>query len=74
MRHHDHRFEWDRADFRAWAQAAAHAHGYTVVFRPVGEQDDEVGPPTQMAVFTRDDPAPGTGPQGERAGASELGS
>lgn len=53
VRHHDHRFEWSRAEFRAWADDAALAHGYTVAFRSVGVEDDEVGPPTQMAIFTR---------------------
>jgi 3' terminal RNA ribose 2'-O-methyltransferase Hen1 len=28
LRHHDHRFEWSRADFAAWAQAAADTYGY----------------------------------------------
>ena len=55
VRHHDHRFEWGRAEFRDWAEAAGRAYGYTVALRPVGTEDDEVGPPTQMAVFSRDD-------------------
>jgi hypothetical protein len=29
------------------------AYGYSVRFVPVGENDPEVGPPTQLAVFTR---------------------
>ena len=33
--------------------AAAAAYGYGVRFLPVGADDPEVGPPTQMAVFTR---------------------
>ena len=57
VRHHDHRFEWGRTEFRAWADAAARGYGYTVAFRPVGVEDDEVGPPIQMAVFSRDDEA-----------------
>lgn len=57
VRHHDHRFEWGRTEFQAWADAAAREYGYTVAFRPVGDEDDEVGPPTQMAVFTRNEPA-----------------
>ena len=57
FRHPDHRFEWTRADFRAWAERAAVAHGYTVTFHPVGPEDPEVGPPTQMAVLTRADVA-----------------
>ncbi|MGW7494494.1 3' terminal RNA ribose 2'-O-methyltransferase Hen1 [Streptomyces luteogriseus] len=52
VRHGDHRFEWTRAQFRAWAEAVAERHGYGVAFEPVGPDDPEVGPPTQMAVFT----------------------
>lgn len=55
MRHHDHRFEWTRAQFREWAQAAADRHGYDVELLPVGDDDPEVGPPTQMAVLRRRD-------------------
>ncbi len=53
VRHHDHRFEWNRAEFAAWAGGVAAAHGYTVdaVRRRRGRPD--VGRPTQMAVFTR---------------------
>lgn len=51
-RHGDHRFEWTREEFRAWARTVAERHGYTVEFTPVGLDDPEVGPPTQMAVFT----------------------
>lgn len=53
MRHPDHRFEWTRAEFRAWAERVAAAHGYRVRYVPVGGDDPEVGPPTQMGVFTR---------------------
>ncbi len=52
VRHGDHRFEWTRAEFRQWADAVAERHGYGVEFVPVGPDDPEVGPPTQMAVFT----------------------
>jgi 3' terminal RNA ribose 2'-O-methyltransferase Hen1 len=57
MRHHDHRFEWTRAQFRAWARSVATDHGYAVRHLPVGPDDPQVGPPTQMAVFTRHDHA-----------------
>ncbi|AYN38911.1 3' terminal RNA ribose 2'-O-methyltransferase Hen1 [Streptomyces dangxiongensis] len=53
VRHGDHRFEWTREEFRAWAEAVAGRHGYDVAFTPVGPGDPAVGPPTQMAVFTR---------------------
>ncbi|MFF3378384.1 3' terminal RNA ribose 2'-O-methyltransferase Hen1 [Streptomyces sp. NPDC002680] len=51
-RHSDHRFEWTREEFRAWAATVAERHGYEAEFVPVGPDDPEVGPPTQMAVFT----------------------
>src|SRR5207247_4185101 len=53
MRHRDHRFEWSRAEFHAWAERVASSHGYSARFLPVGRVDPDVGPPTQMAVFTR---------------------
>ncbi|MEU8674833.1 3' terminal RNA ribose 2'-O-methyltransferase Hen1 [Streptomyces sp. NPDC048560] len=52
VRHGDHRFEWTRAEFGQWAAEVAGRHGYEVAFVPVGPDDPEVGPPTQMAVFT----------------------
>ncbi|GGJ23011.1 3' terminal RNA ribose 2'-O-methyltransferase Hen1 [Streptomyces brasiliensis] len=52
VRHGDHRFEWTREEFRAWARSVAERYGYDVGFRPIGPDDPEVGPPTQMAVFT----------------------
>ncbi|GGN72759.1 3' terminal RNA ribose 2'-O-methyltransferase Hen1 [Streptomyces albiflavescens] len=51
-RHGDHRFEWTREEFRTWARTVAERHGYEVEFTPVGPDDPEVGPPTQMAAFT----------------------
>ena len=53
-RHRDHRFEWTRAEFRGWADRVAAEHHYTARYLPVGTDDAEVGPPTQMAVFTKD--------------------
>jgi 3' terminal RNA ribose 2'-O-methyltransferase Hen1 len=52
-RHRDHRFEWTREEFRSWAQRAALAYGYAVRYLPVGADDPEVGPPTQMAIFSK---------------------
>lgn len=54
LRHGDHRFEWTRAEFAVWADRVASTHGYTVEYRPIGEVDEKYGPPTQMAVFTRE--------------------
>jgi 3' terminal RNA ribose 2'-O-methyltransferase Hen1 len=53
MRHRDHRFEWTRSGLRAWADAVAVGYGYTVRYLPVGADDPEVGPPTQMAIFSQ---------------------
>ena len=53
MRHPDHRFEWTREQFAAWAARVAGEHGYRIRFLPVGPEDPECGPPTQMAVFER---------------------
>jgi 3' terminal RNA ribose 2'-O-methyltransferase Hen1 len=53
FRHADHRFEWTRDEFATWAQGVADRHGYAVRHVPVGPDDAEVGPPTQMAVFSR---------------------
>jgi 3' terminal RNA ribose 2'-O-methyltransferase Hen1 len=62
VRHGDHRFEWSRAEFHTWADAVATRYGYAVAYVPVGPDDPEVGPPTQMAVFSVQDPGTtGTG-------------
>ena len=53
FRHRDHRFEWTRDEFQAWASAAGRHFGYSARFLPVGPVDPEVGPPTQMVVFSR---------------------
>jgi hypothetical protein len=53
FRHRDHRFEWSRAEFEDWGTAVAARNNYQVVFEPIGPIDDEVGAPSQMAVFTR---------------------
>lgn len=54
FRHSDHRFEWTREEFQAWAMRNARQYGYQVTFKPVGEVDSEVGSPTQMGVFVRE--------------------
>jgi 3' terminal RNA ribose 2'-O-methyltransferase Hen1 len=53
FRHKDHRFEWTRSEFQAWANGVAERHGYTIRFLPIGPEDPQVGAPTQMGVFTR---------------------
>ncbi|MEL7168413.1 MAG: 3' terminal RNA ribose 2'-O-methyltransferase Hen1, partial [Bacteroidota bacterium] len=51
FRHPDHRFEWTRAEFAAWATRLADVHGYAVRVLPIGPEDPVHGAPSQMAVF-----------------------
>ena len=53
MRHRDHRFEWTRAEFRDWAAEIASRYDYSVRHLPIGTDDPEVGPPTQLAIFSK---------------------
>jgi 3' terminal RNA ribose 2'-O-methyltransferase Hen1 len=51
--HKDHRFEWTRAQFGAWAKAVCAQFGYTVAFSDIGEISEAIGSSTQMGVFTK---------------------
>jgi hypothetical protein len=53
VRHRDHRFEWTRAQFAAWADEICASYGYDVRHLPVGAEDPQVGSPSQMAVFRK---------------------
>jgi 3' terminal RNA ribose 2'-O-methyltransferase Hen1 len=53
LRHADHRFEWTRAHFAAWAQQVAAPHGYRVELSGIGPEAAGLGCPSQMAVFRR---------------------
>ncbi|WP_246741016.1 3' terminal RNA ribose 2'-O-methyltransferase Hen1 [Mesorhizobium sp. NZP2298] len=53
FRHPDHRFEWSRARFEAWAAEIGETYGYGAAFSGIGAEDSALGAPTQMAVFTR---------------------
>jgi len=52
FRHKDHRFEWTREQFHQWASRIAERFGYRLRFLAVGDEDPQVGPPTQMGVFS----------------------
>ena len=52
FRHKDHRFEWARREFQAWAGSVGELFGYAVRFLNVGPEDPSAGAPTQMGVFT----------------------
>lgn len=53
LRHPDHRFEWTRDEFAAWARGVASRHGYQVELAGIGHDDPELGPPTQIAIFSK---------------------
>lgn len=53
LRHGDHRFEWTRQEFADWAAHVCRSYGYQVVCSGIGEEDPQVGAPTQMGVFTK---------------------
>jgi 3' terminal RNA ribose 2'-O-methyltransferase Hen1 len=53
FRHADHRFEWTRAEFAAWADGVAARHGYRTELSGIGPESDEAGCPSQLAVFRR---------------------
>jgi 3' terminal RNA ribose 2'-O-methyltransferase Hen1 len=55
-RHPDHRFEWGRARFRAWATGVACRNGYVATFADLGGSHPELGGPSQMAVLRRASP------------------
>ncbi|MEN8217801.1 MAG: 3' terminal RNA ribose 2'-O-methyltransferase Hen1 [Pseudomonadota bacterium] len=52
LRHSDHRFEWTRCEFQAWANGIAEKFRYSVRFLAIGEEDAVVGAPTQMGIFS----------------------
>jgi 3' terminal RNA ribose 2'-O-methyltransferase Hen1 len=52
FRHKDHRFEWSRGQFQEWSRKVGERFGYGVRFLPVGDEDSQVGAPTQMGVFS----------------------
>lgn len=51
FRHSDHRFEWDRKTFEKWCNNLCEKYGYQVSFDTIGEVHEELGAPTQMALF-----------------------
>jgi len=56
-RHADHRFEWTRAEFTAWAERVAAAYGYVATVGGIGDLDETHGQPTQLAVLRRSEGA-----------------
>lgn len=54
LRHPDHRFEWTRTEFAAWCEGVAVAHSYGLELGGIGDADERLGAPTQIAVFSRE--------------------
>lgn len=59
FRHHDHKFEWTRAEFKQWANDICEKYpNYSVSFMGVGKplpEKRKLGYSTQMAIFARND-------------------
>ncbi|MBM7083295.1 3' terminal RNA ribose 2'-O-methyltransferase Hen1 [Micromonospora humidisoli] len=73
FRHPDHRFEWTRAEFAEWVDRIATAFGYTATISGVGDDDPEVGCPTQLAVLTAVDKAAAAATPSTAVNAKEAG-
>jgi 3' terminal RNA ribose 2'-O-methyltransferase Hen1 len=52
MRHDDHRFEWTRKEFVGWTNMVGEKYNYTVELFPIGDEVENIGAPSQMAIFT----------------------
>ena len=53
LRHGDHRFEWTREEFRAWTEHICEKFGYSCEISGIGDNDEKLGAPTQLGVFTK---------------------
>ena len=53
LRHSDHRFEWTRLEFKEWTEHICEKFNYTCVISGIGDNDENLGNPTQMGVFTK---------------------
>ncbi|MDE7300079.1 MAG: methyltransferase [Lachnospiraceae bacterium] len=53
LRHGDHRFEWTRAEFKAWCEQVCARFDYHFEICGIGDYDETYGNPTQMGVFTK---------------------
>ena len=51
FRHPDHRFEWGRAKFHAWAHGVARRNDYEVRLADLGGTVGHHGAPSQLAIF-----------------------
>ena len=42
-----------RAEFGHWATGVANTYGYTVAVSGIGDDEPELGSPSQLAIFTK---------------------
>jgi 3' terminal RNA ribose 2'-O-methyltransferase Hen1 len=52
FRHRDHRFEWTRGQFEQWSRRVAATYDYQLRFGSIGDDDGQLGAPTQLAIFS----------------------
>ena len=53
FRHDDHRFEWTRNEFANWCTKICNEFKYEVEIFPVGQEGENIGAPSQLAVFKK---------------------
>ena len=53
FRHRDHRFEWSRAEAKAWCDRIAAAYGYTFELAGAGDHTEEYGHLSHFIVFRK---------------------
>jgi 3' terminal RNA ribose 2'-O-methyltransferase Hen1 len=53
FRHDDHRFEWTRKEFADWCNKICNEFNYEVEIFPVGQEEENIGAPSQLAMFNR---------------------
>ncbi|KAF8538457.1 hypothetical protein BDD12DRAFT_842459 [Trichophaea hybrida] len=68
MRHHDHRFEWTRREFRVWAREAAERFGIGEGMVVVGEDVDRVLREAAEACGSKEEIPPGVSEWGDMKG------
>ena len=53
FRHDDHRFEWTRKEFADWCNKICNEYKYEVEIIPVGQEEENIGAPSQLAIFKK---------------------
>lgn len=53
FRHDDHRFEWTRKEFSDWCNKICHEFSYQVEIYPVGQEEENIGTHSQLAMFKK---------------------